>query len=63
MPGRQRAVGIGDVDLGQQRARAGLQRIGDARHLAGKRPVRDFGHAHDGLDARAPRRTPASCGT
>src|SRR6266516_2933893 len=33
-PRRQRAVGIAHVDLGEQRARAGLQRVGDPRHRA-----------------------------
>ena len=49
-PGRQRAVGIRNVDLGQQRSRAGLQRVGDPRHLAGEGAVGDLGNAHDCLD-------------
>ena len=48
----QRVVRIGHVDLGQQRARARLQRIGDARHRAGKVTAGHFRHADDGLDPR-----------
>ena len=52
-PGSQYAVGIGNVDFGQQRPRAGLQRVRDPRHLAGECATRDFGHAHDRIDPRA----------
>ena len=51
-PGAQRAVGIGKIDLGQKRARAGLQRVGDPGHLARELAIGEFGHAHDGVDAR-----------
>src|SRR5258708_38808197 len=32
--GRQRTVRIGNIDLGQERARAALQRVGDPGHVA-----------------------------
>src|ERR1700741_311969 len=51
--GRQRTVRIGNIDLGQQRARAALQRVGDPRHLARELAIRKFGHTHDRFDARS----------
>src|ERR1700730_4684773 len=50
-PGRQGAIRIRYVDFGQQRSRAGLQRIGDAGHRARKVAIRKFRHAHDSLNA------------
>ncbi len=50
-PGRQSAVGIGDVDLGQQCARPWLQRIGNPADHAVELAIGEFGHAHDGVDA------------
>jgi hypothetical protein len=50
-PRRQRAVWIGDVDLGQQRARAALQRVRDPSYLAGEFAIRELGDAYDGIDA------------
>ena len=49
--GAERAVRVGDVDFGQQRPAAGLQRARDARDLAGKAAVRNFRNADDRLDA------------
>src|SRR5208282_553759 len=50
-PGRQRVVRIGNVDLGQERARTALQRVGDPGHLAGELAIGNFGYAHDGVNA------------
>ena len=50
-PWLQHAVGIGHVDLGQERAGAGLQRVGDARHLSGKVAAGHFRHADDRFNA------------
>ena len=60
--GRQRTVGIRNIDLGQERARAALQRVGDPGHLARELAIRDFGHAHDRINARG-NPNAASCGT
>src|SRR5215471_1838105 len=49
---RQRTVRIGDIDFGQERAGAALQRVGDPGHLASKLAIRQFGHAHDRINAR-----------
>src|SRR4249919_3027173 len=46
----QRAVRIGNVDLGQQRPRPGLQRVGDPRDLAREGAIRNFRHMHDRID-------------
>ena len=54
MPGASSAVGVGNVDLGQQGAGARLQRVGDARHLAGKAAIR-------ASRARAPPRRCPGC--
>ena len=50
-PGTERAVRIGDVDLGQQRPAAGLQRARDSRDLAGKGPIRNLGDTDHRVDA------------
>jgi hypothetical protein len=36
----------------QQRPRAGLQRIRDSGDRAGELAIGEFGHAHDGVNAR-----------
>jgi hypothetical protein len=37
---------IGDIDFGQERAGAALQRVGDPGHPAWKLAIRQFGHSH-----------------
>ena len=49
---RQGAVGIRYVNFGQQRPRAGLERIGDPSDRAGELAIREFGHTDDSLNAR-----------
>jgi hypothetical protein len=49
-PGTKRAVGIGDVDLGQQRPAPGLQCARYARDLAGKGPIRNLGDTDHRVD-------------
>ena len=44
-PRRQRVVRIGHIDLGQERARARLQRVGNARHRSRKVAARHLRHA------------------
>src|ERR1700742_1287568 len=44
-PGIERPIRIRNIDLGQQRSAAGLQRGRDACHLAWKRPIRNLGNA------------------
>src|SRR5467141_3595203 len=50
-PGTERAVRIGDVDLGQQRPAAGLQRARYTRDLAGKGSIWNLGDTDHGIDA------------
>src|ERR1700733_409230 len=50
--GRERAVGIGNIDFGQERAGAALQRLGYPGYLAAKLAIAKFGNAHDGFNAR-----------
>ena len=52
-PGAQRAVRIGNIDLGQKRARAALLRIGDPGHLAGKLAIGKLWDSHDSVNARS----------
>src|SRR5882672_7182548 len=50
-PGTERAVRIGNVDLGQQRPAAGLQRARYTRDLAGKGSIRNLGDPDHRVDA------------
>jgi hypothetical protein len=52
----QGAVGVWNVDLGEQRPRAGRQCMGEARHLAGERAVGNLGYADDCVARRRIRR-------
>jgi low affinity Fe/Cu permease len=61
-PGGQSAVGIGYVDFRQQRPRAGLQRIGNPGNGAGELAIGEFGHAHDGANARRHAEGSRQCG-
>jgi hypothetical protein len=52
-----RFFGIRHIDFGEQRARTGLERVSNARHLSGKIAAGDFRHADD----RANSGSDASC--
>jgi hypothetical protein len=47
----QGAIGVGDIDLGEQRARVRLERIGDACHLSGELSPGNFGNPNLCADA------------
>ena len=52
-PGLQCAVGIRNVDFGQQRACTRLQRIGDSRHFAGESATGQLWNANDRINSRS----------
>src|ERR1700723_1115246 len=50
--GRERTAGIGNIDFGQERAGAALQRLGYPGYLAAKLAIGNLGNAHNGFNAR-----------